>query len=114
MLRVQSTTLKISFLECGDLSPLSSVATCRDPLSFKNQSHSKELSPALPGNCLQQTDQVVSVFFFHRQDAFQHPPRGGIVRINVSDHLAITVDSDALRHQVFLDYVDQISTFDIF
>ena len=47
------------------------------------------------------------------EDPLEHSPRGWIVVAEVSDHLTIAVDGDALRDEIFLDHVRERFAFDV-
>src|SRR5262245_48735206 len=61
----------------------------------------------------QKTYQIVSVLFLHREDSFQHAPRSRIVRTEIGNHFPVTVDRNAFSHQIFLDHIYQIGSFDV-
>ncbi len=63
---------------------------------------------------LEQAHEVVGVLFLHREDALEHPLGGRVLVADVVDHLAIAVDRDALRDEIFLDHVDQVLALDVF
>jgi len=68
----------------------------------------------LSGYLFKETDQVVGMFFFHRQNTLQHATRRRVVVTYVVDHLAITINSDTFGDQIFFDHVDERVAFDIF
>ena len=45
---------------------------------------------------------------------FEHALGGGVLVADVVDHLAVTVDRDALGDEVLLDHVDQVLSLDVF
>ena len=53
------------------------------------------------------------MFFFNRQDSFEHAPRRWIVVTEITDHLAIAIDCNTLGYQIFLDHVSQRLPFDV-
>jgi hypothetical protein len=58
-----------------------------------------ETTASVTAELFQQTDEIFGMFFFHRENAFQHSTRGGIVVGEEADDLAIAVDGDPLRHE---------------
>src|SRR5438105_10283320 len=56
---------------------------------------------------LQQVGELVGVLLFHREDRFEQAARGRILVAQVLDEAAVTVDGDALGHQVFADHVGE-------
>src|SRR5262245_35171938 len=55
----------------------------------------------------QHAHKIVGVFLFDREDSFHHASRGRIVVSEITDHLAITVDRNALGHEILLDHVSK-------
>jgi hypothetical protein len=53
----------------------------------------------------QQIRHLFGMFLFHGKDGFQHAPGSGILLAQLPDRLAIAVDGDAFRYQIFLEHI---------
>ena len=53
------------------------------------------------------------MFLFDGENVFHHPSRRRIILTEVINHLAITVDRDALSDEIFFDHVDDVISFDL-
>src|SRR5262245_25979312 len=56
---------------------------------------------------------VIRVLFLLCQNPFEQHTRGWILVAKIPDHLAIGLDRNPLRYQIFLDHFDQIVALDI-
>jgi len=53
------------------------------------------------------------MFFLDGEYSFQHSPGSRIVVTEVIDHLAVTIDGNALSDEIFLNHVGERGTFDV-
>jgi hypothetical protein len=61
----------------------------------------------------QQIGQLVGVLLFHGQDLLHHATRGRVLISEVLDEVAVAVDGDSFRHEIFLDHAHQRIALDI-
>src|SRR5207249_4913376 len=79
------------------------------PCTQRNEGRSTNLHTKF----LKEAHEIVGMFFLHGEDGLHQTSGRGIVVAEVSDHIAVAIDGDALSDQILFDHVDQRLPFHI-